>query len=40
MKNYEDLKHNIDIKLPDYDAKREFLRHYRYNICLENNYSK
>ena len=34
------FKHNIDIKLPDYDAKREFLRHYRYNICLENNYSK
>lgn len=30
------LFHNMDIDLPDYNAKRQFLTQYRYTICPEN----
>lgn len=34
------FKHNINIDLPDREAKRKFIGKYRYNICLENNLSE
>lgn len=34
------FKHNIDVNLPDWEAKRKFISEYRYNICLENNLSE
>ena len=29
--------HNLDIDLPNRDSKRDFLKKYRFNICIENH---